>query len=69
MKELIPITGFNVISIIEDLDCVTPNPDYHKVLFNEDSLAKAIVLAKKHDHVFSRTYIIDNLGKTYNKYE
>ena len=63
IKDNIPKTGFNVIKIWEDMDCITPIDDEHFIVGNKDTLEEALILANQLYSVFGITYVLDSNGK------
>ena len=66
-KNLIPKTGFNVIKIWEDMDCITPTDDEHFIVAIKDTLKGALKTANELYSVFGLTYVIDSNGKKFDR--
>lgn len=64
--KLAPDAGFNVVVVVEHLDCIDPRPDYHKVIHNSGTMQGAIKLIKESNR-YADYYIIDPTGKKYNR--
>lgn len=62
-----PVSGFNVVSVWEDLDCVDPEPDEHTVVANFNTIEEALVKANEIYHPFGTAYIVASDGKRYNR--
>lgn len=58
-----PQGKFKVIAWVEDLDCISPTPDFPREVGIRDTVEEAKELARKEDHVFARTAVYDDQGK------
>lgn len=66
INKLIPDAGFNVVVVIEGLDCIDTRPDSHKPISNSGTLQGAVQRIKQGNR-FVEYYIIDAAGKKYNR--
>lgn len=56
------LSGFNIIKVWEDLDCVDPIDDEHYIAGNRSTLEEAMTLANELYSPFGVTYIVNSMG-------